>query len=322
MIGVVLLYHRVNRLEPDPWNLSVTPENFVEQLKVLRAFTDVQPLSRTLACVSQDGHCYRALSSITFDDGYADNLELALPMLEAEGLPATIFVSSGYLDSRRELWSDALDRIFLQPLRLPSALELRVDGHMLRVDFSGCESYSRHPAWDWDDDDVTIRHTAYRTLFQAIRPLSSFDQKEIIHNLEHWSQSHNSRPERRFLTTEEVRTLAASRLIEIGAHTVTHPVLSTLSIKSQQVEIAQSKRTLEEICGRPVNAFAYPNGGAADYTQKTVSLVREAGFHHACSAFGGLLTPTIDRYQIPRMMVRNWDGHTFARMLQRTLQQR
>lgn len=308
------MYHRVNYLAPDPWNLAVTPENFAEQLEVLEATTEVQPLSN----ISQR-HGNQYCSFITFDDGYADNFELARPVLEAKGLPATIFVSSGFIGSPGELWSDTLDRIFLQSLQLPRMLDLHVDGRDFQFDFTGFES-GEAQVWDWDDDDLTIRHTAYRTLFRALRPLPLSQQADAIATLESWAESHRSRPERLFMSPEQLQFLSRSKLIEIGAHTVTHPVLSLLSIDNQWREIMGSRHALEAMCGASIKSFAYPNGGHDDYTEETVNLVREAGFHYACAAFPGLATSETDLHQIPRLMVRNWDGDTFARILQQTLQ--
>ena len=113
------------------------------------------------------------------------------------------------------------------------------------------------------------------------------------------------------MTPEEVALLAASPLAAIGAHTVTHPVLSQLSPEMQNEEITESKRQLAEIINAPVYGFSYPNGTDADYTQATVELVRRAGFSYAYSAFEH---PRTDPFQLPRVMIRDWDGEEFARV--------
>jgi peptidoglycan/xylan/chitin deacetylase (PgdA/CDA1 family) len=104
-------------------------------------------------------------------------------------------------------------------------------------------------------------------------------------------------------------------LIEIGAHTVTHPSLSALPIASQREEIWQSKTGLEEILDRPVTSFAYPYGKRSDYSAETVALVREAEFVCACSNFAGLVSQSTDRFQLPRVHVPDCDGEEFVKQL-------
>ncbi len=124
-----------------------------------------------------------------------------------------------------------------------------------------------------------------------------------------------SRKTHRFLSLQEVSTLPQGELVEVGAHTVTHPTLSALPVASQRDEIQQSKNRLEEVVGRPVTSFAYPYGTQKDYTTETVALVREAGFACACSAVEGIVGSSTDRFQLPRVFVQDWEGEEFAKRL-------
>ena len=117
------------------------------------------------------------------------------------------------------------------------------------------------------------------------------------------------------MTDTEIQQLAAGDLVEVGAHTVTHPVLAQLSREEQQKEIRDSKQALEQVVNRPVTSFAYPFGCRSDYTSDTVTAVREAGFQCAASNYPGLIRPRADRFQLPRYVVRNWDGDVFRRHL-------
>ena len=114
------------------------------------------------------------------------------------------------------------------------------------------------------------------------------------------------------MTDAELLALAASPVIEIGAHTVTHPILKGLAPGVQAQEIRQSKASLESCLGREVTSFAYPFGTAADVT---VGLVREAGFQRACATAAGLVEPDTDRCRLPRMTVENWTATEFASRL-------
>jgi peptidoglycan/xylan/chitin deacetylase (PgdA/CDA1 family) len=117
------------------------------------------------------------------------------------------------------------------------------------------------------------------------------------------------------LTRDEVRNLAAGLWVEVGAHTVSHPVLADLPLAVQRSEIACSRQCLEDTVGRPVTTFAYPYGTRADYSKATASLVEEEGFALACSNFAEAVTRTSNVYQLPRFVVRDWPEEQFARTL-------
>ena len=120
--GVVLMYHRVASDLVDPWRLCVSPTNFGAQLEVLADRYRVVTLRELVAARGSTGE--RPSVAITFDDGYADNLHAAAPLLVRQGLPATFFLTSGTLGSEREFWWDELDQLLLQPGALPAHLDL------------------------------------------------------------------------------------------------------------------------------------------------------------------------------------------------------
>jgi len=103
--------------------------------------------------------------------------------------------------------------------------------------------------------------------------------------------------------------------MELGSHTVTHPVLSAQSEETQRREVENSKRWLENVTGTRVNGFAYPHGSPDTYTPRTVELVRGAGYSFACVAYHGLVKPSVNRFTLPRVEVRNLSKDRFARCL-------
>jgi peptidoglycan/xylan/chitin deacetylase (PgdA/CDA1 family) len=123
-----------------------------------------------------------------------------------------------------------------------------------------------------------------------------------------------ARPTHRVLSLEEVDALNQGDLIEIGAHTVTHPFLSAFPPSRQAEEIQQSKGYLENILGQPITMFSYPHG---DFTTDTISLITEAGFACACTVVAESVWSHSARYQLPRFEVQNWNGEEFARRLLR-----
>ena len=323
--GLILLYHRVAEVQSDPWLLSVTPRHFAEQLEVLRKIGPPIRL-RDLAQNLREGKCpYRPLV-VTFDDGYADNLYNAKPLLERYEIPATIFLTTGCMGQDREFWWDELDRLLLQPGRLPRALHLNIDGTTHDWDLGEAADYGEdvaqhHRNWrPWDKHDPSARQSLYRALYHLLRPLPADEQRKVLEDLVTWSSARpGGRPGFRPLTIQEILTLAQGDLVDIGSHTTTHPVLSACSAATQREEIQQSKTYLEQVLGSPVTSFAYPHGGQSDYTAETVALVREAGFACACSASANVVRRAADPFRLPRLHVQDWDGEKFTQVLSRWL---
>jgi peptidoglycan/xylan/chitin deacetylase (PgdA/CDA1 family) len=104
-------------------------------------------------------------------------------------------------------------------------------------------------------------------------------------------------------------------VFDIGVHSATHPVLSALSAEEERDEIAGSRQAIRDVTGRDPLAFSYPFGGRGDYSPATVAHVRDAGFEFACANIPGLVSATSDRFELPRMLVRDWDGGAFSARL-------
>jgi peptidoglycan/xylan/chitin deacetylase (PgdA/CDA1 family) len=259
---------------------------------------------------------------LTFDDGYADNLHEAKPLLQRADAHATVFVSTGLLGQKDEFWSDELDRLLLQPGQLPETLELTIEGATHTWHLGSAAEYSeatqrRHKAWRfWHEPAPTARHALYRDIWSLLQPLPDLGRQKTLAELRHWCHTAvGGRPTHRVMTVDEVRTLEAEGLVELGSHTVTHPRLSALPANMQREELEDSKAVLEEIIGRPVTSFAYPFGSREMYTAETVWLVREAGYACACSNFPGLVEPHASVFELPRIRVHDWDGDEFERKL-------
>jgi peptidoglycan/xylan/chitin deacetylase (PgdA/CDA1 family) len=321
--SVILMYHRVARLGTDPWSLCVDPTHFEEHLQVLREFGRALPLARltdpdTLQRVS-------AGVALTFDDGYSDNLHTANPLLERYDVPATVFVATGGLDDSREFWWDELDRILLQPGQLPACLEMRIPGVRHTWDLGPAahlsdSDFERGRHWRADNEHTpTRRHALYAELYRLLHGLEYHTREQVLAALRTWAGvGAGGRATHRRMSAEEVAALAAGGLVEIGAHTVTHPDLSHLPLSLQTKEIEESKCKLEGLVARPVTSFAYPHGG---YTQATVSAVRVAGYSRACCSRVARVRKRADPFLLPRICVPDCGGEAFAALLRRYLPQ-
>jgi peptidoglycan/xylan/chitin deacetylase (PgdA/CDA1 family) len=247
--------------------------------------------------------------AITFDDGYADNYYSAFPILKDVGAPATIFVTTGFLDGRVEPPWDALNRLLLEPTVLPETLELRVGRRLRRWHIVAEEGLAEHgtnttqtPSGAFD------RPRLHRELTTLLLDLTPADRGCVMEQLRDWAGGRREqRHAHRFMTAGELAQLDRSSLIEIGAHTVNHPVLSALPHSAQHYELARSKADLENILDRRVNGFSYPYGSWADYSRESVRIARRL-FGYACANTPGRVTSGSDRHQLPRVIVRDWDG--------------
>lgn len=316
--AIILMYHSISDV-PCPWELTVSPTRFNDHMRVLSQRAQVLGLDEMLARL--EGGTLPARSvAITFDDGYVDNLEAASPILERYGSPATVFVTAGLVGSGREFWWDELARLTLDSPVLPTVMELNLGGARVNFNLGADATVTRgqagHPSWRFEEAPPTRRHLLLQTLWRRLQPLPAGVRKQALCDLHRQApQPPLNRPVRRIMDAGEVVKLAEGGLVEIGAHTMTHPVLSHLSLEDQRREIAQSRSRLEEITGRRVAHFAYPHGGRSDYTMATAQIVREAGLASACTTTEDWLRTGADGYQLPRIHVPPVSAAGFERLL-------
>jgi len=290
----ILLYHRVAEGFADPWSLCVSPTNFREHLAVLAA-RGVRPLDALVEDVA--GGRPRRAPVVTFDDGYADFADAALPGLRAYGIPATLFVVSGALEASREFWWDELERVLLIPAALPPSLAIDLGGTCF--------------AWDVATD--RDRRALYHALHRRIGRLAGATRTAVLDAPAQWAGvAPGCRPTHRPLDAVTLAAVARDPRITIGAHTVSHSYLGALPADEQEREIVGGKRALEAIVGAPVRHFSYPHG---DHEPETVACVRAAGFDAACGTDAEPVVGPVDRFDLPRIEVPNFPGTAFARWL-------
>jgi subfamily B ATP-binding cassette protein MsbA len=320
---IILLYHRVADLESDPWGLAVSPRNFRDHMRVLaneRRCIPVSELVQELAA----GRYPSGTACVTFDDGYSDNLLNARPILQEFSVPATFFLTSGYLRGDSDFWWDALENPFFRKTRIPPTLEIEIERALMTFDFVGDTEYrdaafAAHREWRAWERPLSKRHVAYHRLWKALHRLPSPSRDRVIDTIQGWATPRalaeggkedggdaGGRP----LSSEGVRQLAAGSGVEIGGHTVTHPCLPLLDRDAQEWEIVENKRRLEELLERPLRYFSYPHGELSD---DTVSLLKQAGYEAAWTNKSFCLEPSTDLFKLPRVCVEDWNRRDFAR---------
>jgi len=216
---------------------------------------------------------------VTFDDGYADNAEIALPILQKLGLKATIFVAPGFLDGGR-MWNDSV----IECLRVCELDHVDLD----------CFSLPRLPL-----GTLAERRKAIGTLLPRLKYLAPSERTAAVEELQRRCRVGNL-PRDLMMSTAQLRAVHAAGM-EIGAHTLNHPILTSVSAEEAGFEIAEGRRQLQTTLDAPIEVFAYPNGKPdRDYDASHVAMVRSQGFIGAVSTAPGVGRTGDDLYQLPR----------------------
>jgi peptidoglycan/xylan/chitin deacetylase (PgdA/CDA1 family) len=314
------MYHRIAEERSDPWRLCVTPGNFADHLEVLRRrrlrLVHVSDLSAQLT----ERRLPRGTVAISFDDGYRDNLEHGRPLLERYEAPATLFATAGYIGRDEEFWWDVLERTFLQPGSLPEGLELSIDGERRQWSLGDGADLSAAQAAAWRDwkpgrPAPSMRHWLHDHLWGALVDAHPGERARLIAEIRDWAGvDRAARATHRPLDEAELLTLARNGLVEIGAHSLTHPALNSLAPQEQIEEITASKLRLEDILQRPVTGFSYPQGRV---DLQTIQFTRSAGYSFACGSVANAVTRRSENYRLPRVVAPNVDGRRFSALIDR-----
>jgi len=281
----VLVFHRVWPTADPMYPEAMTGERFDQICVWLAQFFHVLPLDEAAQRLRAGTLPARA-AAITFDDGYVDNHDIALPLLHRRRLPATVFVATAFLDGST-MWNDTV----LEALRVCPGDTLVVADIVPTL---GSPLVLRHPL---------DRRMAAEAIISAIKYLPAGERLDVVRDIVRRCGA--GKPRRLMLNPEEVRRLHRQGVL-IGAHTVNHPILAGLNRDTARAEILEGRRQLESLIDEPVTLFAYPNGKPGeDYDQQAVHLVRELSFHAAVTTAWGTASRDTDPLQLPRFTP--WD---------------
>lgn len=278
----ILIYHRVLPA-PDPL-LPGEPDAATFRWQMQLVARHFRPLSLASAVTDlRAGRLPARAICVTFDDGYADNAEIALPILTSLGIPATFFIATAFLDGGRMFNDTIIETV----RRLPS-------GHW---DFSdlgfGCHELG----------DASSRINTYSSIIRNAKYLPQPERDQRVAQLA--GQAGSPLPEQLMMRAEQVLILRQAGM-DIGGHTHSHPILARLTETDAECEIRRGRDELEALLGEPVRLFAYPNGRPGqDYFEQHVAMVRKAGFDAAVSTAWGGARHNTDRFQLPRFTP--WD---------------
>jgi len=286
-VALILLYHRIASTEADPFRLCVSPEVFQQHLQLLRASWPVVPLEDVVDGVAASVGRQRPAVVITFDDGYADNLEVAQPIAAALDVPWTVFVTGGPVANGERFWWDELVSLLWQPSDEPRTVTVDV---------------GRRPR-SFPLVTEPQRVKACAVLHRALRPLDGRERSAVLAGIAAQVAPRPLAGEGRPLTTAELRRLGALPDVTIGAHTMQHRALSSLAPAERLSELRESRRFLQHAVGRRVEYFSYPFGRARDVGSDSRHAVAEAGYRAACTTVQEAVRIDQSPYALPRLTV-------------------
>jgi peptidoglycan/xylan/chitin deacetylase (PgdA/CDA1 family) len=301
---MILGYHRVADESQDWYETCVTTEHFAQHMQVLRKHANPIRLSELVHHLSR-GSLPAGSVAVTFDDGYLDNFKCARPLLERYQIPATVFVCTGYLG--KEFWWDELIRLVMTTKNALPDLRIQLKNHQ----FLG-EQLEPAQRTGFINEGGR-RKSLHQALYGFLLLLDSDERDQALQAIRTWAElTPDSPPVTRAMNADELSALVAGGLVDVGAHTRTHPMLPNLSPERQREEITASKRDVETILDRNITGFAYPNG---KITKDALKIVREAGFEYACISLHDVVRPQNDLYQLTRFWQKNVNGEVFYRGL-------
>lgn len=278
----IFIYHRVLENKDPLFPGEVDRVDFDQDLRRIKGLFNVIAL-RDAVRHSAAGTLPPRAACITFDDGYADNATVALPILRRHGLHATFFVATGFLNGGI-MWNDAIiELVRRHPDGLLDLERLDLGLHQL--------------------DSTAARRTAIGALIGRLKYLPLDERLTQVARMV--EAAHAQSPTDLMMTSAQVRQLHDAGM-HIGGHTINHPILASIDLATARAEISGGKQALEDMIGAPVPLFAYPNGKpGADYRAEHVQLVRELGFEGAVSTAWGAPKGRADLFQLPRFSP--WD---------------
>ncbi|NDK54533.1 polysaccharide deacetylase family protein [Pontibacter fetidus] len=316
--ALVLLYHRVAAPVSDVWNCAVTPENFEQHLQLLKKNWQVVPLQTLVASLKRKTIPNKTIA-ITFDDGYADNYQVAKPLLEKYDLPATFFISSGHIGQPTEFWWDELEHLLLHTDMRTGRISLPIDGRPYEVDLGNetrlnNELRALHSTWKAESSQpVSVRSKLYLQLYFLLKPLNYSQQKHIIQQIRQAADTEmKERAAYRTITLAELQEMTTTGILDIGLHTANHLALASHPAHAQHKNIHDNQLYLAQALAKKVNMLAYPYG---NYNSDTLAVVSELGLEAAFTTEAKPVRNNSHTYKLGRFLVQNWDSNVLNKKL-------
>ena len=291
--SLVLMYHRIIP-KNDPWEsviqdgMYVEPKTFEIHIRFLRRYFTIIPIFEFMVKIeNQMGRSNeKPICILTFDDGWYDFYKDVFPILKIYEVPATVFLPTDFIGTKKWFWTDRLTHLFFQRDHSPHSARIHEPSSLILVNHL-----------------EALKGSFESKIERAIEMLKVVRYDEIEHILSELSIRWNldtELPGRAFLSWDEVREMKKSGLITFGSHTASHRIFTTLTEEEMYDELRRSKAKLvsEDAIDPACIPFCYPNG---NYNEKIAGMVKEAGYHLAVTTENGWNNSKIDPFRLRRI---------------------
>jgi peptidoglycan/xylan/chitin deacetylase (PgdA/CDA1 family) len=282
---IVLAWHAVDATWGYPCRPGSGVRGLARRLRRLRQVANVVPLEPALDALDAGRPLPPRAVALTFDDGYRDNLDLGVPLLERLDLPATFFLVPGILSGEVEPWWEVVGWAFARATNASVTWE----GRPLPTRGAAGRAAARREAERLKALDRVGRDRRVAELCDLLEPAGQVGDRS------------------RFLDWAGARELVR-RGFSVGSHSLHHAILSREAAQTQVADLAESKRWLEDELDVPVRLLAYPNGKRGDYDATTVQAAQDAGYAHSLTMLPGLNGSSTPVHEVRRVVLEPQQG--------------
>ena len=294
----ILLYHGVTSAQSQGIeNFSgkhVLAKEFKKQMEYLSRNQNVVSLREGTRLLNQENSDDKDYVCVTFDDTYENMYTDAFPILKEAKVPATFFISTGYIDSQKMFWTDKLENIF----NICEPGNYSIDNEKIKKEFILSE-----------DNLLEDKIRSTREVKAVIKKECTPSQRDKIiedlstslgvpeyENSKNTSNYHN-------LTSQQIKEISDHELFDIGGHSVNHEILSFLSEEEIKHEVEESIRCLESVTGKKIDLYSYPEGQRHHYNDMVISILKKNGIEICPSAVHGINEGKTSPFHLKRVMV-------------------
>ena len=299
--ATILMYHRVNS-NRDNWSIDTTDTKlFEKEMKYLKRTYNFLSLEDLADKIKKKERLPKRSVVITFDDGYKDNYKEAYPILKKYKIPATIFLTSSFIEKDKIFWWDQIGYTLFHSKSKKVKIE-----KIGEIDISYVKENQKYFDKIIEKFKVLPEEKRNEILIKLIKKLNVKIPNDIFKNIS--------------LSWDEINEMSKEN-IDFGAHTVNHLILTNLSIKKAKSEILESKKEIEKRLGKKISTFSYPNGLRADYNNEIIKILKENKFKCAVTAIPNTVDSKTNLFELGRISP-GWTFDTFKFFISGLYQER
>jgi len=280
--AIILFYHRFKVDNTDELPSKLNAKMFQKHLKHLKKWYHIISLDELVDLVKRSEDFSLPYAVITIDDGFKDNYDFAYTILQNLGIPATIYLTTGFIGTNRAPWIDEI----AYALNISPKRSLRFEELLGNKTFNIATYLEKFEFWN--------------TIYERMLYLENNVKNDLVTKLLQKLNVGEKHRKRVMLNWNEVSEMSKNQIL-FGAHTHTHPTLSRMDYGEAMLEISESKRIIEDNLGTRVLHFAIPNGRDEDFTEELREFCKREGFESVVTTNFGVVTIQSDPYSLPRV---------------------